>query len=87
MLDHNRSGSLSGECGVSARQRSETGGTAAVRHLQLHPGAPQHHPAGCHRQRQNLSRLRSGHGCRKAVLCGEVHPAPGSAGRVPNCQG
>ena len=35
----------------------------------------------------NLSRLRSGHGCRKAVLCGEVHPAPGSAGRVPNCQG
>ena len=50
-------------------------------------GAPQHHPVGCHRQRQNLSRLRSGHGCRKAVLCGEVHPAPGSAGRVPNCQG
>ena len=37
--------------------------------------------------RQNLSRLRSGHGCRKAVLCGEVHPAPRAAGRVPNCQG
>ena len=38
-------------------------------------------------KRQNLSRLRSGHCSRKAVLCGEVHPAPGSAGRVSNCQG
>lgn len=34
-----------------------------------------------------LSRLRSGHGCRKTVLCGEVHPAPGSSGRIPDCQG
>ena len=47
----------------------------------------QHHPAGSYRQRQNLSRLRSGHGCRKKVLCGEVHPAPGSSGRIPDCQG
>ena len=57
------------------------------RHLQLHSGAPQHHPAGSYRQRQNLSRLRSGHGCRKTVLYGEVHPAPGSSGRIPDCQG
>ena len=81
------SGSLSGECGVSARQRSETGGTATVRYLHLHPGAPQHHPVGCHRQRQNLSGLRSGHGCCKTILCGEVHPAPRLAGRIPDRQG
>ena len=61
-------------------------GTAAVWHLQLHSGAPQHHPAGSHWQRQNLSGLCSGNGCCKTVLCGEVHPAPRSAGRVPNCQ-
>ncbi len=35
----------------------------------------------------NLSRLRSGHGCRKTVLCGEVHPAPRLAGRIPDRQG
>lgn len=36
---------------------------------------------------KTYSRLRSGHGCRKTVLCGEVHPAPGSSGRIPDCQG
>ena len=26
-------------------------------------------------------------GSGKTVLCGEIHPAPGSSGRVPDCQG
>lgn len=70
---------------IISTTEAETGGTAAVRHLQLHPGASQYHPAESHRKRQDISGLRSGHGCGTAVLCGEIHLAPGSTGGVPDC--
>ncbi len=77
---------MPGERGIPPRQRTEAGGVIAFWYLQLHPGTPQHHPAGSHRQRKDLSGLRSWHGCGKTFLCCEVYPTPGSAGRIPDRQ-
>ena len=70
------------KCGVSPRQRVGAGRGTAVRYLQLHPGAPQYHLVGSHRKRKDPSGLRFGYGCGETVLCGKIHPVPGSAGGI-----